>query len=71
MWRDPIVDEIRTRREEYAARFGNDIKAICRDARESQKKGGRKTVSLPAKRLPVPPPEKKTTPAGSGGAGGE
>ncbi len=46
MWRDPIVEEIRKCRQEYAARFNHDLKAICRDLRERQKKGGRKVVSL-------------------------
>lgn len=47
MWQDPIVEEIRRYRQEYAARFNHDLKAICRDLRERQKKGGRKVVSLP------------------------
>ena len=47
MWRDPIVEEIRKYRQEYAAQFNYDLKAICRDLRERQKKGGRKVVSLP------------------------
>lgn len=36
-WRDPIVEEMRKLREEYAARFGFDLEAICRDlhAREA------------------------------------
>jgi hypothetical protein len=53
MWRDPIVEEIRRYREEYAARFNYDLAAICRDLRERQKQSGRKVVSLPPKRLPV------------------
>lgn len=51
MWRDPIVTEVRRNREEYAARFNYDIKAICRDLRERQKKSTRKVVSLPPKRV--------------------
>lgn len=51
MRRDPIVEEVRRRREEYAARFNHDLKAICRDLRERQEKSGRKTVSLPPKRV--------------------
>ena len=46
MWRDPIVAEVRRNREAYAARFNHDIKAICRAAREQQKKSGHKIVSL-------------------------
>ena len=51
MWRDPIVEEVRRHRQEYAARFRNDLKAICRDLREKQKKSGRRIVSLPPKRI--------------------
>ena len=47
MWRDSIVEEIRRNRQVYAARFHHDIKAICRAAREQQKKSGHKIVSLP------------------------
>lgn len=38
MWRDSIVEEIRRNRQVYAARCHHDIKAICRAAREQQKK---------------------------------
>ena len=54
MWRDPIVEEVRRNREEYAARFDYDIRAICREARERQKKSERRIVSLPARRLATP-----------------
>ena len=47
MWSDPIVAEVRRNRENYAAKFDYDIKAICRAAREQQKTSGRETVSLP------------------------
>jgi len=47
MWRDPIVEEIRQLRQQYAARFNHDLKAICQDLRERQTKGGRKVVTLP------------------------
>ena len=51
MPRVPIVEEIRKHREEYAARFSYDVKAICREAREHQKKSGRRTVPLPSRRV--------------------
>lgn len=50
MWRDPIVEEIRTLRQEYAARFDHDLSAICRDLRERQKAGGRTVVMRPPRR---------------------
>lgn len=31
MWKDPIVEEARKVRNEHAARFKNDLKAICRE----------------------------------------
>lgn len=51
MWRDPIVDEVRQYRQEYAARFNHDLKAICRDLRERQKQGGRRVVSLSSRSI--------------------
>lgn len=51
MWRGPIVEEVRRYRQEYAAQFNYDLKAICQDLRERQKKSGRKVVSLHPKRV--------------------
>ena len=48
---DPIVDEIRRIREQYAARFNYDLAAIANDLRAKQVQSGRKVVRLPAKRL--------------------
>ncbi len=53
---DPIVEEIRRNRDEYARKFNYNIRAICRDIREKQKKAGRKVVKLqprPAKQIIV------------------
>ena len=44
-WSDPIVDEIRRVRDAYAARFNYDLRAIFRDLKEQEKRGGRKIVS--------------------------
>lgn len=46
MWKDPIVEEIRRYREEYAARFNYDLDAICDDLHEREKKSVAKLVSL-------------------------
>jgi hypothetical protein len=43
---DPVVESIHRIREEYAKRFGNDLHAICEDARAKQGKDGRKVVRL-------------------------
>ena len=45
MIHDPIVEEIREIRQEYAAQFNHDIDAICEDLRRKQQQSGRKVVS--------------------------
>jgi len=52
MPRDPIVDEVRRVREEQAAKYGFEVKAILEAAKKRQRRSGRKVVSLaPKKRL--------------------
>jgi hypothetical protein len=41
---DPIVEEIHRVREEYAKRFGNDLREIAKDAQKRQGRDGRKVV---------------------------
>jgi hypothetical protein len=53
---DPIVAEIRRIREQIAARFGYDIRAIVKHAQERDASGDRKVVRLPP-RPPVSSPE--------------
>lgn len=48
---DPIVEEIRKYREQYAAKFNYDLAAICKDLRERQATCGRQIVSRPPKRV--------------------
>ena len=48
---DPIVAEVRRFREEHAARFGHDLKAIVRDIQERERTSGRTYVSLPPRRI--------------------
>jgi hypothetical protein len=53
MWKDPIVEEVRRAREEYAARFDFDLEAMARDLREQQqelKRRGWRVVTLPPRR---------------------
>jgi len=38
---NPIIDEIHNARREYAEQFGNDLYAICEDARQKQGRQGR------------------------------
>jgi hypothetical protein len=49
MWRDEIVAEVHHTREEYAARFNNDLDAMFADWRERERQSGREVVSLPPK----------------------
>ncbi|MBI1790417.1 MAG: hypothetical protein HYR60_23030 [Acidobacteria bacterium] len=52
MPRDPIVNEVRRVREEQAAKYAFDVKAIVAGAKKRQRRSGRKVVSfVPKKRL--------------------
>ncbi len=46
---DPIVEEVRKARDDYAKKFNYDLDAICQDLQQKQGKGGRKVVSFPPK----------------------
>jgi hypothetical protein len=44
---DPIVEEVRRIREEYAREFNNDVYAMVADLREFEKKYSDRLVSRP------------------------
>jgi hypothetical protein len=50
LWTDPIVEEVRRVREEYAAQFGYDLEAIYRDLQEREARGEFTTVRRPPRR---------------------
>jgi hypothetical protein len=50
MAKDYIVDEVRRIREEQAAKYRFDIKAILAAAKKRQRTSGHKVVSMVAKR---------------------
>ena len=50
MKRDPIVEETRKLREEYAAKLNHDPDAIFDDIRKRQSQGGRVLVSFPSRK---------------------
>jgi hypothetical protein len=52
---DPIVEEVRRAREEYAARFNYDLRAMCEDLRKRSAERGVKTVTLSPRPAPSPP----------------
>ena len=46
MWEDPVVEETRKLRKEYASKFKDDIDAIFQDILKRQEKSARKRVVL-------------------------
>ncbi len=50
MMKDEIVGEVRQAREQQAAKFNYDLKAIVADARKRQKDSGHHVVSFAPKR---------------------
>ncbi len=59
---DPIVEEIKAGRREYAARFNFDVRAIAEDMRRRQAAEGRKAVSREQAREVVPTDPKTVPP---------
>jgi hypothetical protein len=51
MVQDPIVEQIKRIREEYAARFNYDLEAIARDVRTRQDDGEHQLVRRPPRRV--------------------
>ncbi len=49
MIEDPIVEEVRRVRDEYARRFNYDLDAICGDLKEKERASEREVLSLPPK----------------------
>ena len=49
MIKDPIVEEVRKARDDYARKFNYDLDAICRDIQKRQNRSKRKLVSFPPK----------------------
>jgi hypothetical protein len=54
MMKDEIVDQVRKAREQNAAKFNYDLRAIIADARKRQKTSGHRVVSF------APKPKKGT-----------
>lgn len=57
MWRDEIVEEVRKARDEYAAKFNYDLRAIAQDLREKQEASGKTIVRLKSKKTEETLPE--------------
>jgi hypothetical protein len=54
MIRDPIVEEVRKAREEYARRFNFNLQDMIADLEHRQRESGRKTVSVAVVRDDAP-----------------
>lgn len=50
MWKDPIVEETRKLRDEYANQHHHDIDAIFEDIQQRQAKADKKIVSFPPRK---------------------
>lgn len=46
MYKDPIVEEVRKYRQEWAAKFGYDIGKMAADLRKREGKNGHRVVDL-------------------------
>jgi len=51
MKNDPIVDEVRNNGVALAARYNNDVEAICRALKEREQSSGRMLVNRKPRRL--------------------
>jgi hypothetical protein len=51
MWQDPIVAEVRRVRQAHAAQLGFDLEAIYKDLKAQEKKGQRRMISFPPRRV--------------------
>ena len=49
MLNDPIVEEVRRIRQEYAKQFDYDVRAIAEDLRKREQQHRERLVSFPAK----------------------
>jgi hypothetical protein len=58
MYHDPIVEEVRKAREDYARQFNFNLREIVADLQRRERESGRKTVSF-APKLREPVPSKK------------
>jgi len=54
MIKDPIVEEVRKKRDAHAAKFNYDIDAIYKDLKKEERKNKRKFAKLPPKSAKKP-----------------
>ncbi len=61
MVQDPIVEEVRAARDEFAKRYDYDIDAIVRALQEASQREGRQLVTLPPKRVADDEPRREAS----------
>jgi hypothetical protein len=61
MREDAVISEVRRYREQRAATFGYDIRAIAEDAKKRERESGRQIVSFARPRRPTQAREKEVT----------
>jgi hypothetical protein len=50
MWKDPIVEETRKLREQYAKQYNENLDAIFEDIKRRQAKSDKKLVTFPPRK---------------------
>ncbi|MEO5332979.1 MAG: hypothetical protein H7839_13250 [Magnetococcus sp. YQC-5] len=60
MYNDPIMEEVRKNREEFAAQFNFDLDAMVKSLQESERKSGRQMVSFSPKMYREALPEEES-----------
>ena len=51
MMNDPIVEEVRRHRQAFAARYNNDLAAMCQALKARDQSSSRVVVNRPARRI--------------------
>ncbi len=54
MWKDPIIEETRKRREELAQKLGDELEAICKALQEKESETMREFVTLQPRKACLP-----------------
>ncbi len=54
MWKDPIIEETRKRRDELALKLGGELEAICKALQKKEAETSRKVVNLQPRKPSMP-----------------
>jgi len=59
VWKDPVVDEVRSIRDAYAKQFNYDLDAMARDLRAKEGQSGRQLIGPSPRKAEVLIPDRK------------